>query len=262
MLALARARGARVSFVTNGSYFTPQNITRILEGGVEKISVSNESPDVEAFRRIRGGKLEKVMRGIADLLAARNERGLERPVVGFAITVMRQTRNDIVGIAALYRKLDMDGGAGVQPLQQMDAYSKNYGPELQTETLTTEELQAWYGDPATAAAIGEMLLNQKFVSGFYGDLFAEGSHAGCPWLDRGLFVTRDGAAAACCMMKDERFSFGNIRDGVESILAKRDELRRELGAGTIPEGCRGCGVATRAIREQEEERRTAASVAV
>ena len=61
MVSIARTRGARVSFITNGSYFTAERIDLILAGGIEKISVSLESADAATFRAIRGGKLEKVI---------------------------------------------------------------------------------------------------------------------------------------------------------------------------------------------------------
>src|SRR5262249_9580413 len=107
MVDLARARGIRVSFVSNGSFFTPENVTRILRGGIEKISVSLESADAATFRAIRGGKLEKVIAGLEHLVGERNRRGLLRPVVGFSITLLRGTTDHLAGILELYRRLGL-----------------------------------------------------------------------------------------------------------------------------------------------------------
>src|SRR4051812_21401546 len=105
MLALARSRGVKVSFITNGSLLGPAAIDHILGGGVEKVSVSLESADPATFQDIRGGKLEKVLRGIEALLRTRDERGLERPIVGLSVTVLRRTQGQLRPILELYERL-------------------------------------------------------------------------------------------------------------------------------------------------------------
>src|SRR5262249_10468070 len=133
MLDIARSKGLQVSMVTNGSYFTPAAIDHILEGGVEKISVSLESADSETFRAIRGGKLEKVIDGLERLIAERNRRGLTKPGVGFSITMLAQTAGPLTGILALYERLGLDGGVTTQPLSRMPAYTAVYDSQMKAE---------------------------------------------------------------------------------------------------------------------------------
>ena len=75
MAQAARARGIKVSLISNGSYLNPQSVTQLLDLGIEKISISLESAESETFRRIRGGKLEKVVRGVTELMTQRRARG-------------------------------------------------------------------------------------------------------------------------------------------------------------------------------------------
>ena len=76
-----------------------------------------KSADDEHFRQIRGGKLEKVRRGISDLLDARNARGLAEPVIGLAVTVLRSTVPALVQpIITFYRAMRLDAGVVLQTL--------------------------------------------------------------------------------------------------------------------------------------------------
>jgi hypothetical protein len=126
MVAWLRQRSIKVSFISNGSLLSERHIASLLEAGVEKIRVSIESPDPDDFRRIRGGKLEKVIRNLEALMAARRAASLDRPVVGFSVTVLASTRKQLPAIYALYRRLGLDGGITLQPLQAMDSYARHY----------------------------------------------------------------------------------------------------------------------------------------
>ena len=247
MVEAARSRDVKVSFISNGSLLIPKTVERLLDLGIDKISVSIESPDPELFREIRGGKLEKVVRNLEHLMKRRAERGLHRPVVGFSITVLKKTKDDLPEILALYRALGLDGGITLQPLQRMEAYTAIYGEEVAAQTLDDEEVErlwmSFFSDPAVRA----VEQTRGAVPGFYDELM-EGWKAGsgtCPWLEQGLYVDTQGNATPCCMVKDtEGHGFGQVgRDELAAIMARRDQLRAELASGQIPTPCSGCEVA-------------------
>jgi MoaA/NifB/PqqE/SkfB family radical SAM enzyme len=233
MVAIARARGVRVSFISNGSWFTPAHIERILEGGVEKISVSLESADAEAFRAIRGGKLEKVIAGLEALMSERNRRGLAKPAVGFSVTLMRRTRGHLPAILALYRRLGLDGGFSAQPLQHMAAYRSIYDASMREETLDAAE--------ADARLLNLLVRTQRGTMGFYDVLMAGWRPASkkCPWLEKGLYVDRNGGFSPCCMIKET-----GTRD---EVLAQREEMRAQMACGEMPHPCGGCEIARYAV---------------
>jgi MoaA/NifB/PqqE/SkfB family radical SAM enzyme len=246
MVRAARARGIRVSLISNGSFFSAAHVEQILETGIEKISVSIESADAETFRQIRGGKFDKVVRGIQLLLTRRRALGVARPVVGLAVTVLRRTRGELGGILALYQELGLDGGITMQPLQGMSAYADCYDAEMQAQALTRDEVDRMWVDFRSSPVIRRIQKQRRSHDGFHDDLMKDWRPARrrCPWLDRGLYVNRDGMATACCMIKDERFALGRIGvDGADTIIAARDQLRAELAAGRIPEPCSGCELA-------------------
>lgn len=251
MVAEARGRGIRVSFITNGSLLDAELVERLLDLGIEKISVSIESPYAEEFRAIRGGKLEKVVRNLRGLMAARRRRELDRPVVGLSITVLRRTRGRLHEILDLYRELRLDGGVTLQPLQNMPAYTAGYSAEMAAESLEPAEIEAlWYAffaDPR----LREVERTRGAARGFFDELMDGWKPAAgrCPWLEHGLYVGVDGGVTGCCMIKDvDRFGLGRVgRDAVSRLLEHREALRAELAQRRIPEPCRGCELAKFAV---------------
>jgi MoaA/NifB/PqqE/SkfB family radical SAM enzyme len=246
MVALARSRDIKVSFITNGSFLTKETIDKLLTLGIEKVSVSLESADAETFRRVRGGRFDKVVRGIEDLLRERQARGLERPVVGFSITVLRSTRAHLTGIVALYQRLGLDGGVTMQPLERKEEYAKNYDAGMQAETLSDEEADRVWIQFLADREIRKIQKSKKPVPSFFDELM-EGWRPGrrtCPWLERGVYLDHEGRATPCCMVKDTKHAYGQLGiDVPESMLRNRDKLRAELSRGVVPEPCRGCELA-------------------
>ena len=199
---------------------------------------------------IRGGKLEKVVRNLEQLMSERLHRGLDRPVVGFSITVLKGTRDHLGAILALYRKLGLDGGITLNPLQQMKAYTQYYDEAMQAEALPREEAQEMRLLFVTDAEVRRIQASRGATRGFYDELMTgwRPTRRNCPWLDRGLYVNRNGSAAACCMVKDSRHAFGRIGiDSPSRILAGRERLREQLARGETPEPCVGCELARYAL---------------
>ena len=247
MVSLARARGIKVSFISNGSFFTSEMIDRLLTLGIEKISVSLESADAETFRRIRGGKLDKVIRGVEELLAERKKRGLDRPVVGFSITVLRSTQDHLAEILALYRRLGLDGGVTMQPLEKKAEYARNYDDAMAKEQLDGGEADRVWVRFLADKDIVALQKSRTPVTGFFDELM-DGWRPGarrCPWLDEGMYVNNEGWATPCCMVKDvDKFAYGRLgEDPPEKLIAARALVRKELATGAIPQACEGCELA-------------------
>jgi MoaA/NifB/PqqE/SkfB family radical SAM enzyme len=251
MVAELRRRDVKVSFISNGSLLTPRNVGPLLDAGVDKISVSIESPDADAFKRIRGGKLAKVLRNLEALMAERRERGLDRPVVGFSVTVLQSTLGQLDEIFALYDRLGLDGGITVQPLQQMDTYSRHYGDDIAAEELDARQAEDIFNAFFSNARLRGIEAKKSKVGGFYVELMDGWRPAKrtCPYLEQGLYVNRNGEATACCMIKDtDAYGLGTIGETpLSEMIAKRDAMKAELATGQIPEPCQGCPLANFAV---------------
>jgi MoaA/NifB/PqqE/SkfB family radical SAM enzyme len=260
MLEALRSRGIVMSMITNGSLLTAEAVEQLVAGGVEKISISIESADPERFRQIRGGKLEKVIDGIARLVAAK--RGVRLPRVGFSVTMLRSTATALDGIVALYQRLGMDGGITTQALQHMHAYMHVYAPAMRDELLDEREADVRY---ARFYRRTRAIANPTWSNGgFYARLMAgwKPTTRRCPWLERAAYVTRDGVVSACCMIKDERHALGKIGDDPGMIERKREAMRAQLARGETPEPCSGCEIARYAVMGKLDLVRRAARASV
>lgn len=248
LIGLLRQRFPQVgiSTITNGSLFTDEHIERLLDNGLTRINVSMETADAERFRAIRGGKFERVERGIAAFMARRSQRGMTLPAVGLAVTVLRDTATDAVDtVLPFYRRLGLDGGIMVQPLQRMPQYVRFYSAEMRTQLPDPPQAQQLNARVAATPDFSAAMRERSAQPGFYERLY--GSVAGqarCPWLENGLFLGHDGMVAACCFIKDSpRFGFGAASEPIAALAARRQALADELATGRIPPACQGCGTA-------------------
>jgi MoaA/NifB/PqqE/SkfB family radical SAM enzyme len=252
MVAACRARGIRVSLITNGSLLGEQAVERLVWQQVNSVHVSLESADPDEFQGIRGGKFAKVVDGLCLLVKRRRDLGAVWPKVGLCVTVLRRTLTAIAPIIALYKDLQLDGGISVQRLQTMLCYTEKYDQEMLAQIVPTELWRSYMQRfreilQETGVRVGE-------PSG-YQALFADfDPHAGrCPWLERGAYLGSDGTVTGCCLMKNPSHALGRIgQDSPDSIAVRRQMLARTLHRGEVPSPCIGCGIANMIVRSRVE----------
>ena len=236
----------RISMISNGSLFTAENIERLLEHRIARIFVSLESADDIAFQRIRGGKLERVRRGVASLVAERDAHGLKAPVVGLALTVLRTTlRQSTRAISDLYRELGLDGGILVQPLQAMPAYSTLYSAEIRDEMLDAQDARRFDADAGGNPEFIAAMRARMASPGFYERLYSSvDPRRRCPWLENGIYVAAGGEFVPCCHAKDyAKDKLGDFGSGLDAALEARAAMRQSLAEGKTPPSCTGCAIA-------------------
>jgi len=248
LVAAARARfpDVAVSLITNGSLFTDRNVERILDHGIRRIFVSMESADAQRFQAIRGGAFDRVRRGIAALLEQRAQRGSTLPVVGIAVTVLRDTVAELCdSIAPLYRELGLDGGITVQPLQPMPQYVRFYAPAMRAQQMGPADHRRFDARLRAAPDVVQMMRARDEVPGFYETLYATtGGRAACPWLESAVYLACDGRLLSCCFIKDgAQFALGGLETPSGDLAARRRNLADRLSAGEVPPNCVGCTLA-------------------
>jgi MoaA/NifB/PqqE/SkfB family radical SAM enzyme len=238
MLASCRARGIRVSLITNGSLLSPERVERLLDAGVGSIHVSIESANPARFEAIRGGKFRKVRDGIALLVQRRRERTLSEPLVGLAVTVLKTTIGGLDDVARLYLELGLDGGIVAQKLQPMPVYSRHYDAGMACELLDPADTRK-FADVRTALA--RHMPVPRPDAFFYYALFDgfDPARDTCPWLERGAYLGAGGGITGCCFMKDD----ADASSDAAQAAARRDALREALERGAVPAACAGCGTA-------------------
>jgi MoaA/NifB/PqqE/SkfB family radical SAM enzyme len=235
---------ASISFITNGSLFSPQNIQKILVSGIDRIMVSIESANEDMFKEIRGGKLSKVKAGISSLLKERNRVELSRPVIGFASTILSTTYMNFKGVADLYMELNMDGGISYQYLQQMSSYYDIYNQDMKGQVMSNENVFDFEKMIKSDERYVKLDIDACDITNFYAALYAY-KGKGCPWLEEGLYVNMNGISTGCCMIKDTmQYGFGKLTsENVLNVFEKRSRMQDQLLHGLIPPACAGCETA-------------------
>lgn len=69
VISLIKRKGAGMgSFGTNGTLLHPERVRSLLDAGLENIYVSIDTLDPEIYKQTRGGKLEKVIRNVQEMI--------------------------------------------------------------------------------------------------------------------------------------------------------------------------------------------------
>jgi len=253
MAAEADARKILTLTTTNGTLFNKGNIERILDTGIACLLVSLESPRPAEFEKLRGFKLDKALAGIRALKAARAARGARLPAIGFAVTVLKSTKERLREIFELHRALDLDGHINVRCLQKTKSYDDVYGPEMRDELLDeadVAQVSALERELAAEYFGGPLPANHPFPERLF-ELERDiiGSTEGCFWLGSGLYVDADGEVAPCCNIKKRLLRFGDFRAVAQGDLERqRAALQAELVSGRVPAPCAGCNLAESIVR--------------
>ena len=253
MAAEAQARNILTLTTTNGTLFNKQNIEKILDTGIACLLVPLESPRADEFRKLRGFHLDKAIAGIRALQAARASRGARLPAIGFAVTVLKSTKERLREIFELHRALDLDGHINVRCLQKTRSYDDVYSEEMRSELLDESEVRAISAlEQALGAEFfgGPLPANHPFPERLF-ELERDimGRSPGCFWLDSGLYVDADGDVAPCCNIKKRLLRFGDFRRvELAALHQEREALQAELLSGRVPEPCAGCNLAESIVR--------------
>ncbi len=239
--AKRRCPEAVLSTISNGSLFNASNIERLLQSPLNHLWISLETLNPLEFKRLRGGKLSRVLRGLRLLLAAKRAQGADLKI-GFAVTLLHSQHAQLPAISRLYHALGMDGGISLQGLQTMPAYLQHYGAELIGELLQPKDGEAIRQIIASDAQVKRAIFDYRQQGSFYARMQQKAGAHSCPWLSLGVYINVAGAVMSCCFSKKPQHSLGHFTQQAQVLKARR-AMAQSLAAAIIPSACSGCGIA-------------------
>jgi hypothetical protein len=130
----------------------------------------------------------------------------------------------------------------------MPCYTQNYDREM-LDQLVPQDVWRAYSQVFDASVRSVPV--RADASSYYGALFADFDPGlrTCPWLERGAYLSIDGAVTGCCLMKSPQHAFGNVMTDPPALIAdRRRALAEMLQQGVVPTPCTGCGVARAVTR--------------
>jgi hypothetical protein len=164
------------------------------------------------------------------------------------VTVLRDTATDALDtVLPFYRRLGLDGGLTIQPLQRMPQYVRFYGREMADRLPGPEQTRQLNQRAMASPDFAQAMRERAAQPGFYELLHrSTAGRAACPWLENGLFLGHDGALASCCYIKDSaRFGLAPPDAPLVAAATRRRAMADELARGRIPPACQGCDTALR-----------------
>ncbi len=108
MVFYAKKNGSYVKFDTNGTLLTKENITKVLDSGLDLLSISLDGATKKTYEKIRtGGRFETVVQGIKDLVLEKNKQG-KKLTIHLAMVVQAGNVDELLPLIELGEQLGVD----------------------------------------------------------------------------------------------------------------------------------------------------------
>jgi len=247
MVALAAARGIRVSANSNLTLLTPARAQACVSSGLAALSVSLDGASAPVYESIRRkASFAKVLRNLGRLVQARDEAG--SPLhVRLVMVLMRANLHELPALVRLahahrvpellVQRLSSDLGQPDLPARYIPIKQYVDGAQLQQPDL--DKARAVFDDArALAHTLGLTLHLPRLAAP------PQGGRCDWPWTQ--LYITAAGELLPCCMVATaDRASFGNVFD--EGLPARwhseaARSFRAALAGPTPPAVCRSCAL--------------------
>jgi radical SAM protein with 4Fe4S-binding SPASM domain len=254
MVALAAARGIRVSANTNLTLLTPERARRCVESGLAALSVSLDGATAAVYEAIRRkASFEKVIRNLARLTEARDAAGSALEVRGVMV-LMRGNLDELPALLRLLhahrvdellvQRLSSDLAQPDLPAPYIPI--RRYVDDAQLDGGDLDHAEADFDEArALATSLGMRLHLPRLVPE---PAAAERAAPRCRWPWDQLYVTAAGELLPCCMVSTaDRATFGNVFDDAGGLEGRwhgeaAQAFRERLAAGTPPSVCRSCAL--------------------
>lgn len=186
LAAYAHEKGIYSATSTNGHYLSPEKARETVRSGISEVIISIDGVTQESYAAYRrGGRLDRVLEGARNLIAARRELRSLSPLILLQFLVVRPNEGEIPAIQALGRRLGADGVL----LKTAQIYDFEHGSEL---IPTLDRYSRYRQRPDGRYEIKNPLENQ------------------CWKLWQGAEITWDGRVLPCCFDKDAQHEMGRL----------------------------------------------------
>lgn len=232
LVSRAAARNIYTITSTNAHFLTPDNARKTVESGLSRLIISIDGTTQETYEQYRiHGKIEKVIEGTRNILAAREQMQSKTPHVIFQFLVVKPNEHQIDEVKALADELGVDEVR----LKTAQVYDYKHGnPLIPDDTRYSRYRQKSDG----TWELKHKLLNQ------------------CWRMWQGCVFTWDAKVVPCCFDKDAQHTLGDAQEvdfkGIWKGAAYhnfRSAILRSRGEIDI---CTNCTEGTKVVLTAEE----------
>ncbi|MCC5945952.1 MAG: SPASM domain-containing protein [Bernardetiaceae bacterium] len=186
-VAYANQKNIYTATSTNAHYLDKENAERTVASGLDRLIISVDGADQESYEKYRiGGRLDKVIKGVENLLYYRKKLKRKTPHIILQFIVFKHNEHQIEDIKKLGKKMGVDA-VGIKTAQIYDYENAH-------EFVPTQEKYARY-------KLGN---DGKFY-------FKNKLEHSCWKMWHSCVVTWDGKVVPCCFDKDAQHRLGNLQ---------------------------------------------------
>jgi radical SAM protein with 4Fe4S-binding SPASM domain len=187
-IQFAHQAGIYTMTSTNAHFLTPERAEQIVLSGLDRLIISVDGTTQEVYESYRKeGKLEKVLEGVKNMVAAKKRLQRHTPYLIFQFLVVKPNEHQIPEIYKLAKKYGVDE----VKLKTAQIYNFQKGSPL----IPEQELYSRY---------------KKSKSGEYTLKNALANHCWKLW--HAPVITWDGKMVPCCFDKDAQHVMGQLTD--------------------------------------------------
>ena len=127
ILKKAKEAGCEVRTISNGALMTREVAEKIVEFGLDDLTISIDAATPETYKEIRiGGDFKKLVKRIKRLQKIKKKRGVEKPVLHFGFVGMKRNIRELPGLVKLAAELHVNSVI----LQGMGEYEDTRGESV------------------------------------------------------------------------------------------------------------------------------------
>jgi radical SAM protein with 4Fe4S-binding SPASM domain len=254
MVAYAAAKGITVTTNTNLTLLNPARAERCVTSGLDCVHVSIDGATAATYERIRvRAHLDRVLRNVELLLAARQRHGSARPRLRLVVVAMRQNLHEFPDLVRLAHRYTFES-VFVQHLchdfgeWSLPAHYRPMRDFVQAQTLLEEDQARIEAHFAEARRVAAELGVELRLPRTRPRPHAPGTpgRQRCDWPWSGAYISYEGYAMPCCMVSTpDRANFGKVTErGLAAVWNSPDidAFRAQLASDEPPEICRSCAV--------------------
>ncbi len=183
----AKSKGIYVSTSTNAHYLSPAMSQKVVESGLDRMTISIDGITPEVYRQYRvGGQLDKVLEGAKNMVEARKNAGKKAPYLVFQFLVVKPNEHQIEDA----KKLCLDLGIDEIVFKSAQIYDYENGSPLIPDNSQFSRYRK-VGD--------KYIIKNKFLNQ-------------CWKMWHSCVFTWDGMVVPCCFDKDAEHPMGKISE--------------------------------------------------
>lgn len=214
MIRYAKENGVRViSMSTNLTLLNRDRSRKLIEAGLDKLTLSFDGTDPETFERVRkGASYEKCLNNLKEFLDVKKEMRARNPFTVLQVIQMKETEPGLKDFVETFSRLKVD----LVKVKSFDTWAGQV--EHRTEELKPE-------------AYGRADVNEH--------------RAPCPLLWFYMSIRWDGRVVPCCRDYDNHEILGNINtqslmeiwNGKRFQELRREQLQKQYGKSRLCANC-------------------------